>query len=374
MDRKVIAAIAVAAVLIVGIVAAAYMLGGKDEGGTVKYLALAPKDMRAALSTNQVDAYIAWEPYVSDSVAAGIGEVLMWTSEIMPEHPCCVVVVSNSFLGGTDGLELTKRFLKVHIEATEWMVSALSDRTSANYTKLVDMAVLFTGRNSTVASEAFEHLEYDYWMGQDFKSALEQFTQMYIDLNITTNQKLAERGYSSVKDFVSKYVNNSLLTPALSVQPSDTILNPDSPIRLGYLLGDLHQMAQAVAKNTTAWGTGKSMYQKYGLNVVDAVGAPFSAGGAEMTAFAAGLVDFGYLGAPPAIQRHLNEGVGTTIIAQANTEGSGIVVKAGAGIEELKDLVNKTVAVPGPPAESSIQFLLLKIALEREGLVLKIKT
>jgi hypothetical protein len=236
------------------------------------------------------------------------------------------------------------------------------------------MGVLFTGRNSTVVSQAFEHLEYDYWMGADFKSALEQFTQMYIDLNITTNQKLADRGYSSVGDFVNKYVNSSLLTPALSVQPSDTILNPESPVRLGYLLGDLHQMAQAVAKNTTAWGTGKSMYQKYGLNVVDAAGAPFSAGGAEMTAFAAGLVDFGYLGAPPAIQRHLNEGVGTTIVAQANTEGSGIVVKAGAGINELKDLVNKTVAVPGPPAESSIQFLLLKIALEREGLDLKIKT
>lgn len=374
MDRKVILAIAVAAIVIVGIAAAAYMLGRKDEGGTVNYLAFAPKDMRAALSTNQVDAYIAWEPYVSDSVVAGVGEVLMWTGEIMPNHPCCVVLVSNSFLGGANGLELTKRFLKAHIEATEWMVSALADKTSANYTKLVDMAVQFTGRDSTVVSEAFEHLDYGYRMESEFRSALEQFTQMYIDLNITTNQKLTDRGYTSVSDFVSKYVNDSLLAQAVSVLPSDTILNPDSPIRLGYLLGDLHQMAQAVAKNTTAWGTGKSLFEKYGLNVANAVGAPFSAGGAEMTAFAAGLVDIGYLGAPPAIQKHLNEGVGTTIIAQANTEGSGIVVKAGAGIYELRDLVNKTVAVPGPPAESSIQFLLLKIALEREGLDLKIKT
>lgn len=374
MDKKVIAAIAVAAVVVVGIAAAAYLLGAKERGGTVMYLALAPKDMRAALSTNQVDAYIAWEPYVSDSVAGGVGEVLMWTSEIMPEHPCCVVLVSNNFLGGVNGPELTMRFLKAHIEATEWMVSALADKASANYTKLVDMAVEFTGRNATVVSEAFEHLEYDYWMGSDFKSALEQFTQMYIDLNITTTEKLALRGYSSVGDFVDKYVNNSLLTPAMAVQPSDTILNSGSPIRLGYLLGDLHQMAQAVAKNTTAWGTGKSMFQMYGLEVVDAVGAPFSAGGAVMTAFAGGYVDIGYLGAPPAIQRHLNEGVDTTIIAQANVEGSGLVVRSGAGINELKDLVNKTVAVPGPPAESSIQFLLLKIALEREGLDLRIKT
>jgi NitT/TauT family transport system substrate-binding protein len=90
-----------------------------------------------------------------------------------------------------------------------------------------------------------------------------------------------------------------------------------------------------------------------------------------MNAFAAGAVDIGYLGAPPAIVNHLNSGVGTTIIAQANSEGSGIVVAAGSGIVNLDGLVNKTIATPGP---SSIQFLLLKIALQREGYELKIKT
>jgi NitT/TauT family transport system substrate-binding protein len=90
-----------------------------------------------------------------------------------------------------------------------------------------------------------------------------------------------------------------------------------------------------------------------------------------MTGFLAKSVDIGYLGAPPAILQHLINGAGTTIIAQANSEGSGLVVKTGSGITDLKDLVNKTVATPG---ESSIQFLLLKIALEREGLSLEIKT
>jgi NitT/TauT family transport system substrate-binding protein len=67
----------------------------------------------------------------------------------------------------------------------------------------------------------------------------------------------------------------------------------------------------------------------------------------------------------------MNSGVKALIIAQANSEGSGLVVKANSGIHNLEDLVNKTVATPG---ESSIQFLLLKIALDREGLDLKIKT
>jgi NitT/TauT family transport system substrate-binding protein len=158
---------------------------------------------------------------------------------------------------------------------------------------------------------------------------------------------------------------------ASSVTPSDTILNPGSPIRHGYLLGDLHQMAQVVAQNKSLLGTGKSMFEKYGLNVEAATGAPFANGGAVMNAFAAGAVDIGYLGAPPAILNHLNAGVQTLIVAQANSEGSGIVVAAGLGIVNIDGLVNKTIATPGP---SSIQFLLLKIALQREGYDLKIKT
>jgi NitT/TauT family transport system substrate-binding protein len=374
MDKKVILAVAVAAIVVVGIASAALLLNRGGNGGAVSYLAFAPKDMKAALATDQVDAYIAWEPYVSDSVVGHVGEVLLWSEEIMSGHPCCVVLLSNSFAAGTDGDELTLRFVKAHIEATKWMVDALEAGSGTNYTKLVDMAVQFTQRNSTVVSAAFQHLEFRYAMDSAFTSALEQFTEMYVELNMTTTEDLTDRGYTSVEDFVDSYVNTTYIERATTVQPSATILNPDSPIRLAYLLGDLHQMAQVVALNTTVLGTGKSLFQEYGLNVQKATGAPFASGGAEMTAFAGGLVDIGYLGAPPAILRHLNEGVGATIIAQANVEGSGLVVAAGSGITSLEGLVNKTVAVPGPPPESSIQFLLLKIALEREGIELKIKT
>ena len=48
-----------------------------------------------------------------------------------------------------------------------------------------------------------------------------------------------------------------------------------------------------------------------------------------------------------------------------NSEGSAIVVAEGSGISSLSDLVGKIVATPG---ESSIQHLLLKIALTEEGI------
>lgn len=374
MDKKVIIAIVIAAIVVIGVTSAALLLNKEGKGGSVKYLAMAPKDMKAALVTDQVDAYIAWEPYVSDSVVGGVGEVLVWTEDIMPNHPCCVLVLRTGFLSNANGLDLAKRFVKAHIEATEWMNEALADKESANYSKLVDMAVGFTARNATVVEAAFEHLQYRVDMGSSFDAALKQFTEMYIDLNMTGLNKLGDRGYSSVEDFVDRYVNESYLEAADGIAPSATILNAGSPIRLGYLLGDLHQMAQVVAQNATATGTAKSFFETYGLEVEAAVGAPFANGGAEMDGFSAGTVDIGYLGAPPSILKHLNGGTGTVIIAQANVEGSGLVVAAGSGIHSLKDLVNMTIAVPGPPAETSIQFLLLKIDLENAGLNLVVKT
>jgi NitT/TauT family transport system substrate-binding protein len=373
MDKKILITIAVATVVLIAAVAAALLMtqGTKEKGGTVYYITVAPKDMKAALSTGQIDAYIAWEPYVSDSVQGDVGSVLEWSSQIMPNHPCCVVAVSNSFVAGTNGPELTDRFVKAHIDATKWMNDALSHKDGANYTLLVNMAVQFTQRNETVVKAAFGHLQYGYDMGSNFRSALQQFTDMYISTNMTSNQTMTNRGYSGTADFINKYVNGSYLTSAGAIAPSSTILNPSSPIRLGYLLGDLHQMAQVVAQNHSILSNGKSMFEDYGLLVTNATGAPFANGGAEMNGFAAGSVDVGYLGAAPAILNHLNSAIGTTIVAQANSEGSGIVVKVGSGISDLSGLVNKTIATPG---ESSIQFLLLKIALQKEGIDLKIKT
>ena len=375
MDRKILIAIGIAVIVVGAAVAAALILSNQWEkatkSGTVYYVTLAPKDMNAALSAGSIDGYIAWEPYVSDSAVGEVGEVLEWSSDIMPNHPCCIVAVSNSFASTPEGANLTMRFIKAHIDATEWMKDALDDPSGADYTLLVNMAVQFTQRNESVVKAAFEHIEYGYEMNSNFRSALEEFTDMYIETNMTTNQYLTDRGYSGVSDFISEYVNGSYLASASSVTPSATILNPTNPIRLGFLLGDLHQMAQVVAQNQDVLGDGTTLFEKYGLNVVNATGAPFANGGAEMNGFAADAVDVGYLGAPPALLNHLNSGVGTTIIAQANSEGSGIVVKTGSGIVNLDGLVNKTVATPGP---SSIQFLLLKIALQREGFELKIKT
>ena len=371
MDRKIliVAVVAVAAIVVAGALAVTFM--GNDKGGAVNYLRVAPANMKASLESGTIDAYIAWEPFVSEATVSGVGEVMMWSNEIMPNHPCCVVAVSNDFLGGTNGQELTARFLRAHVDATEWMTDALDDPDGANYTLLITLASEFTLRDEATVTEALKHLEFKYAVDDKFTSALEEFVGLYIETNQTTMEDVESRGYSSVEDFVESYVDEEMLESALAVEPSASLVNPTSPIRLGYLLGDLHQLALKVARDARVLGGTQSMFEKYGVNVADALGAPYANGGVVMDNFAIDNVDIGYLGAPPALVKHLNGGVDVRIAAQANIEGSGIVVKVGSGIESIEDLVNKTVATPG---ESSIQHLLLKIAVERKGLDLVLKT
>ncbi len=146
-----------------------------------------------------------------------------------------------------------------------------------------------------------------------------------------------------------------------SCAPAASVKQAPTKVRVGYLFGDLHHIAHAVAQDKEAGG-GTSFYEKYGLTVEDGVGAPYADGGTEMDHFAANDVDVGLLGAPPAITKHLNAGVDTLIVGQVNEIGSSLVVAK--NINKFSDLIGKTVATPG---HSSIQYFLLLNYAQQQG-------
>ena len=109
-------------------------------------------------------------------------------------------------------------------------------------------------------------------------------------------------------------------------------------IRMGYLQSDLHQLAAFVCLDN-------GLYKAEGVDVT--VAGVFKAGPEEMSAFAGRNLDFGYVGEAPAVVAVANKVADVKIIAQANLEGSAVVVRKDSGLKSLKDLVGKTVAVPG---------------------------
>lgn len=136
-----------------------------------------------------------------------------------------------------------------------------------------------------------------------------------------------------------------------SLHIKDVATAEEKPVRIGYLQSDIHQLACWVAIE-------KEFYQKHGVNAK--VAGIFKAGPEEMSAFAAGALDMGYVGEAPATTAVVNRVAKATVLSQVNTEGSAIMVRKGSHIQKPADLEGKTVAIPG---HATVQDFLLQKAL-----------
>ena len=123
-------------------------------------------------------------------------------------------------------------------------------------------------------------------------------------------------------------------------------------VKIGYLPTD-HDAALFVANAT-------GMYKDAGLAVEL---YEYNNGGDLMSALASGDLDVGYVGITPVIYS-ITKGVPVRIVAGAQNEGSGLVSHS-SSIKSISDLKGKTIATPG---ESSIQSVLLKYDLKKNGM------
>lgn len=72
----------------------------------------------------------------------------------------------------------------------------------------------------------------------------------------------------------------------------------------------------------------------------------FNAGPAEVEALFAGDIDIGYIGPVPAISANVKSGGDVMILSSATKGGAVLIIQKDSGIESVKDLSGKTVAIP----------------------------
>jgi len=120
------------------------------------------------------------------------------------------------------------------------------------------------------------------------------------------------------------------------------------PLRVGYLLGDLHHLPLFVALD-------QGFFKDEGIDVQ--IVGPFDAGPAEMDALASNQLDMGYVGLAPAVLAAARK-VELSIISGVNQEGSGLAVEK--NINSVADLKSKKVATPAP---GSIQYVMMGMLL-----------
>jgi len=288
---------------------------GTLNSNTVYWTTVAPAQMKDAISGNlELSGGIAWEPYVSAIIsdsATGC-KILKWSSELWEDHPCCVLAANTQFM--EDNPEVVQSFVAAHALATQWMVDTLAEGAGANYTRLVNISTAFAfGPDSgmeDVTEAALLQVKYDFHMPGAWLSSLEQVLETYEDLGLLNEGAMEHWGFSNHTQAVDTLVNGSFVDNVTGVSIVDANASL-ATVRLGWLYGDIHQIARLVAMDLSigqGMGFGdRTIYQAYGLNVVGGGGNPYANGGSVMDAFFADVIDIGFLGSPPAILRSINQ-------------------------------------------------------------------
>ena len=119
----------------------------------VNIIVIKPPEMIVALDSKQIDAFIAWEPHPSKASTMGIGRVLISSSMIWKDHPCCVVAADEAFLRGNP--QSVRAFLKAHVRATEFI--------RKNPDEALRIGMKYTGMDEATVREAIGHIQYQYF-------------------------------------------------------------------------------------------------------------------------------------------------------------------------------------------------------------------
>lgn len=132
--------------------------------------------MPASLKNGKIDAYVAWEPYVTAANISGYGTVLLYSDEWWSNHPCCVVIASDNFIKNNPS-ELS-RFLKVHVKATTFIEN--------NPEKASEIVSKKLGASLILENESLKHLNYTCCPSQNFTTDVRQFMEIQMRLGYLT--------------------------------------------------------------------------------------------------------------------------------------------------------------------------------------------
>lgn len=120
------------------------------ELAAVKIIVVKPPEMITTLEAGQIDAFIAWEPHATKAVTLGVGRVLLPSSQIWKDHPCCVVAFEGSV--ARDRPAVVQAFLRAHARATAFI--------AANTDEAVRIGVKYTGMDEKTVRTALGNITY----------------------------------------------------------------------------------------------------------------------------------------------------------------------------------------------------------------------
>ncbi|MDR0198553.1 MAG: ABC transporter substrate-binding protein [Methanomassiliicoccaceae archaeon] len=289
---------------------------------TVYWTQVAPGGMSDVFEKGTVNGGIVWEPWYSAILtkypegSIGGAYSVARSAEIEPGHPCCMVVVKNTFLEGNE--ELVIRFLLAYIEAVEWVNKAKAasdplDPDHSLYLMLEKIAwetalnrgspsALPTAADKITIGQALSGINFDYNL-DGLKEYVATLIVRFANSGSITKQVNDPAAYAD--KLINTAVLNDIMGNLEDLKDKFRGTTGAGTIRLGVLANDLHQVAVRAAWGYDLTGDGMTLFELYGLNVVQ--GGDFQqGGGGVMNLFAQNVIDIGVLGLPPTVIRSAN--------------------------------------------------------------------
>jgi NitT/TauT family transport system substrate-binding protein len=158
---------------------AAYLKANGMSLDDVNESAMKVPSINDALKTGNLPAAITFQPYVSLGVADDNIDELVDSSEIMPKHPCCVVVASDDFIKNNENT--TKDIIEIHKEATAFINKNIKDGKTSEIVKLLPKDIV---ADEDAEAKSLESFPFIYGLDDSYKADVDTFQKLEVDLGI----------------------------------------------------------------------------------------------------------------------------------------------------------------------------------------------
>ena len=142
--------------------------------------------MNDALKTDGIDAMLTYEPYVTISKDINNQTLVENSADILPDHPCCVVIMNQKFLSGES--DKSNKILDIHKRATEKIIE--------NPQGAIQYLPPHIVPDSEIEKESLTHITWVSDLNDTYKKNVNDFLNIEKDLGIITGNIPQEKLFS----------------------------------------------------------------------------------------------------------------------------------------------------------------------------------
>lgn len=151
---------------------------GIDYAKDVTVSTVPAAQILGSLESGTIDAYSAWEPFITLAVNRNIGEVLLRSEDIMPGHPCDSIVTTAGMIKDYPGSVVG--FLKAHRDATEFI------KTNFDEAATIVGSKDWLDSGADTEKVAMTHMTFMFKPDEGYFAGSEAFATMLKDMGLVT--------------------------------------------------------------------------------------------------------------------------------------------------------------------------------------------